>query len=335
MICVGTKDFFDIDGSWATFREAKNIYGVLGHAERLDLFESNEPHGFTRSRREAAASWLGRWLQGVEYTEAIEPDSIGSDADLQCTKTGQVLREFPDEISAFALNLNLAKTLAKAIPKLDRFELQTKVKELIRWKSPLVNPAIHEQGAQTWDEATERSFWVTTEPGITIPCRWLVGKIVEESRPIHIVLGGNSEWSPSDLAYVRQGGNVLKIEPRGMAQPIPGKSRANQDNADAFLALHLDRPLLGQRVYDVQTVLNALADQAKAGFVLHGIGIAGPIASHVALIDHRVHRLTLEDTITSWSELLDPRRAGGNLGNVIPGALAVYDLSDLTVAPDR
>ena len=34
LICVGTRDFFDIQGAWTTFREAKLLYGMLGHGER-------------------------------------------------------------------------------------------------------------------------------------------------------------------------------------------------------------------------------------------------------------------------------------------------------------
>ena len=62
LMAVGTLDFFDIDGAWTTFREVKNLYGLLGHAERVDIFESNEPHGFTKVRREACMRWMRRWL---------------------------------------------------------------------------------------------------------------------------------------------------------------------------------------------------------------------------------------------------------------------------------
>ena len=48
LLTVGTRDFFDIQGSWDTFREVKLIYGRLGFGERVDLFESDEEHGFTR-----------------------------------------------------------------------------------------------------------------------------------------------------------------------------------------------------------------------------------------------------------------------------------------------
>ena len=47
LLTVGTRDFFDIQGSWDSFREVKLIYGRLGFGERVDLFESDEPHGFT------------------------------------------------------------------------------------------------------------------------------------------------------------------------------------------------------------------------------------------------------------------------------------------------
>ncbi len=103
LMTVGTRDFFDIQGSWDTFREVKLIYGRLGFGERVDLFESDEPHGFTRPRRIATARWMSRWL--LRRDEPIdEPEfSIASDAELQCTRSGQVLRDFEDK-SVFDLN---------------------------------------------------------------------------------------------------------------------------------------------------------------------------------------------------------------------------------------
>ena len=41
-------------GAWTTFREAKLVYGLLGHGERVDLFEYDDTHGFSKPRREAA-----------------------------------------------------------------------------------------------------------------------------------------------------------------------------------------------------------------------------------------------------------------------------------------
>ena len=86
LLTVGTRDFFDIQGSWDTFREVKLIFGRLGFGERVDLFESDEEHGFTRPRRIATARWMRRWL--LKRDEAVdEPDfPIATDAELQCTE---------------------------------------------------------------------------------------------------------------------------------------------------------------------------------------------------------------------------------------------------------
>ena len=73
LLTVGTRDFFDIQGSWDTFREVKLIYGRLGFGERVDLFESDEEHGFTRPRRVATVRWMRRWL--LKNDDAVvEPD---------------------------------------------------------------------------------------------------------------------------------------------------------------------------------------------------------------------------------------------------------------------
>ena len=73
LLTVGTRDFFDIQGSWDSFREVKLIYGRFGFGERVDLFESDEPHGFTRPRRVATARWMRRWL--LNKDDAVdEPD---------------------------------------------------------------------------------------------------------------------------------------------------------------------------------------------------------------------------------------------------------------------
>ena len=110
LLTVGTRDFLDIQGSWDTFREVKLIYGRLGFGERVDLFESDEEHGFTRPRRVATVRWMRRWL--LHKDDAVdEPDfSVASDAELQCTQTGQVLTEFKD-VSVFALNGRRAQEL--------------------------------------------------------------------------------------------------------------------------------------------------------------------------------------------------------------------------------
>ena len=37
LICAATRDYFDITGTWETFRQAKRFYERLGFPERVDL----------------------------------------------------------------------------------------------------------------------------------------------------------------------------------------------------------------------------------------------------------------------------------------------------------
>ncbi len=173
LMTVGTRDFFDIQGSWDTFREVKLIYGRLGFGERVDLFESDEPHGFTRPRRIATARWMSRWL--LKKDEAIdEPDfSIASDADLQCTKSGQVLLDFKGR-SVFDLNAERAGELraARQAPGAKRSDadLRKEVRKLLGLgdaKIAAANPRV--VGTFSARGRTIRKLAFDVEPGIIVP----------------------------------------------------------------------------------------------------------------------------------------------------------------------
>ncbi len=111
LICAASGDFFDIQGTWTTFREAKQIYGRLGYGERVDLFESDTGHGFPKSQREAVLRWMRRWLLKIDDAPVEDDFPIAKDEELQCTRTGQVLAEFHDQ-SVFDLNAERARDLA-------------------------------------------------------------------------------------------------------------------------------------------------------------------------------------------------------------------------------
>ncbi len=118
LMLIASQDFFDQQGSWTTFREAKRIYGLLGHPERVSLAEFNDKHGFSQPRREAAVRWMRRWLLGIDDAIVETPFAVWKDADLQCTKSGQVLADGPG-VSVFDLCASRATELAAARKPLD------------------------------------------------------------------------------------------------------------------------------------------------------------------------------------------------------------------------
>jgi dienelactone hydrolase len=349
LLTVGTRDFFDIQGSWDTFREVKLIYGRLGFGERVDLFESDEEHGFTRPRRVATVRWMRRWL--LKKDDAVlEPDfPLATDSELQCTRTGQVLSEFKDQ-SVFDLNaererqLRAAREAANANRSLEEFRNEVKTRlGVARWK------ARHSPSAL---DHSARSLTIEVEPGIRITVEGLPGSgEATRSRPTVIVVGEDTTATPraDSNGLRRPEGLQLVVDLRGMGKSTPRADRGGRDSPfgrdwkEAFLALYLNRPLLGQRVTDLLSMLEALdarlSEKEQPGFDVVGVGPAGPIVLHAALLDERglIKSVTLERSLLSWSSIVQRKISRGQLANVVPGALESYDLPDLAarLAPRR
>jgi dienelactone hydrolase len=341
LLTVGTRDFFDIQGSWDTFREVKLIYGRMGFGERVDLFESDEEHGFTRPRRIATVRWMRRWL--LKHDDAVlEPDfPLATDADLQCTRTGAVVADFKDK-SVFDLNAEREEELRRArstgSARRSDAEFRSDVKQrlgLSDWKVRRMPPVV--------DHAA-RSLTLEVEPGIRIVAAGLPGdRKTGRSRPMVVTVGADAPAKlPVDSKERgRAAGSHVTVDLRGMGHSAPRPTeRPNEppfgrDWKEAFLSLHLARPLLGQRVTDLLSILEALdvelGGEEHSGFEVVGVGSAGPIVLHAALLDERglIKSVRLERALLSWSSILARKISRGQLANVVPGALESYDLPDL------
>src|SRR5262249_3885795 len=189
LLTVGTRDFFDIKGSWDTFREVKLIYGRLGFGERVDLFESDEEHGFTKPRRIATARWMRRWL--LKQDDAVlEPDfPLATDAELQCTRSGQVLSDLKG-LSAFDLNAQRGSELGAAriaaASKLSADEFRADVKNrlgLAQWKV---------KRPPSFSIHAAKLRLLEVEPGIRIAVSTIEGnRSLTESGPILVKVGAD------------------------------------------------------------------------------------------------------------------------------------------------
>jgi cephalosporin-C deacetylase-like acetyl esterase len=344
LLTVGTRDFFDIQGSWDTFREVKLIYGRLGFGERVDLFESDEEHGFTRPRRVATVRWMRRWL--LKKDDAVdEPDSgIASDAELQCTQSGQVLTDFRD-VSVFDLNRQREQELRPqreaAMGHIAKDEFRTDVKNrlgLANWKVKLAAHRVH-------SVESERSLEFELGPGLIVPALELHHG--DRANRVPTVVKVGVDWtkevaaSPPSTGAARPSARVVLVDPRGIGKTSPkaesGRSLSpfGRDWREAYIALYIGRSLLGQRVADLLCILEGLAaesgDHEHSGFHLVGVGAAGPVVLHAALLDERglIKQVTLERSLISWADIVERGISRDQMGSVVPGVLAAYDLPDL------
>lgn len=331
LLLTATYDFFDIRGSWETFREAKRLYCILGHGERIELAEFPTKHGFHRGQREAMLRWMRRWLQQRDEP-VTEPDfPVFTEAQVQCTRTGQVLEDLKGA-SVFDIIVAEARRLRELRQKASRgsvAEQLAQIKKLLSWREPTPAKTISVRTGTT-------RRWMETEPGITVLVsqversneNGLTLCVVEDDRDVGTVL---AEMKKHGLTVT---GTVWAMSPRGMggtAKDKPtGMNTVGRDWKEAFLALHLNRPLLGQRAFDVLSVLAALRQESGNPVVqLIGVGRCGPIVLHAAAFDAQVNRVTLYRSLAAWELIPQEKVSVGQLANVVPGALAAYDLPEL------
>ncbi|MCC6417913.1 MAG: acetylxylan esterase [Gemmataceae bacterium] len=348
LICAATRDFFDIQGTWTTFREASLLYGLLGHGERVALAEYDTKHGYPKPQREAVTRWMRRWLLGKDDAPFEEPFPIAKDRDLQCTRSGQVLEDLKGR-SAFHLNAQRADELAQARAKAKRGrdEVLSDARRLLALPADIPAARAREAGEVKRAGYAIRKLVFETEPGIQVPVLWFVPPGAPGKRPLTLVVDGAgmaAEAGPGGAfeGRVKLGEEILAVDLRGLGETAPAPPQRKPgffgtDFKETYLALHLNRPLLGQRTHDLLALVGWLAKGKTAGRPLHavGVGTGGPIVLHAAALDPRLAAVTVERSVLSWTAVARTPLTYNQLTNVVPGVLATYDLPELaaTIAP--
>ncbi|MBM4017000.1 MAG: hypothetical protein FJ288_01520 [Planctomycetes bacterium] len=348
IILAATKDFFDIGGTWETMREAKRLYTILGHGERVDICEAPGPHGFARTQRTASLRWMRRWLLGIDDAPVEPALPVSTDAELRVTQTGHVVPELKGR-TAWDLNLDEARRL---VPERAAFwrgrpraECLAEVRRLAGVRPGLARPVITSTGTLRREGYTIEKLVLQRPDEPPVPALFFLPE--PRVGPLPAVLYVDSRGKAADAGrggpietLVRSGRAVLSIDCRGFGDtsPVTPKGYWNKEYTIAFLGFHLDRPLLGQRVEDTLTALGVLAsrpevDGGKLSIV--GAEAGGVIALHAAAIDERLREVATERSIESWMDVVATPLSKEQLQHIVPGALARYDLPDLvrSIAP--
>jgi dienelactone hydrolase len=343
LMCVATQDFFDIGGAKTTFKEASQIYKKLGAEEKMAFFEYNDKHGFSKPRREAAVRWLKRWLVGIDEPIKEGDFAVFRDEELQCTRSGQVLEDFKGK-SAFQLNLAYAagsEGVSSATPK-NRLPTEQLIglRSRPKWNGAELDrmkKAIYATKTEQWHGLEAGRSRFVTEPGIEVPVTFIRASNAR-AKFVLLLHEDGADAAAEDIArLVKAGDSVAAVDLRGWGETAPGKPNPKKpgyfggDFKESFLGLHLGRPLLGQRVFDLLRMIDFFAPTHEhIGIV--AIGATGPVALHAAVLDRRVESLTLERSLVSWMNIVQNPISINQLTNVVPGVLRAYDLPDLAAA---
>lgn len=94
MVATATLDFFPIQGSHKSYTEVHAFYQRFGHADKIDFAESYNTHQYSLKNQETAFEFLDHF-NGMPLHHGLAPVTEFSDAALQCTKSGQLLVDYP------------------------------------------------------------------------------------------------------------------------------------------------------------------------------------------------------------------------------------------------
>ena len=343
-VCAATRDFFNIKGTWETFRYAKRAYSILGYSERLDILENNAEHNYNRLQRTAVLRWLARWLLGND-APLEEPEIVLlSPEEVQCAPEGRVLR-MEGARTTYELNDDLAAKYAAA--RSEKWEREGRAAQLaevraiagVRPLGALPQPKVEPAGEAEQAGCRIEKIILRPEAGVWLPALWMEptsggsGRVVlyaaEAGMAAAAAPGGPIE------PIIAEGCTVFAVDVRGSGETRQdGQDKFESDLGcdweDFFKAYVLGRSYVGMRAEDILICARYAAERVGGPVRLVSEGNLGVAALHAAALEPALFEaVRISGCIGSWAEVVAMRPTKNQLINVVHGALRAYDLPDL------
>ncbi len=344
-VLAADQDYFPLAGAQQAVAEAKQGYALLGAEEKCDLFHYNDPHGFSRPRREAGVQWMKTWLFGDD-SPVVEPALTVQSVDaLRCTPTGQLHDSYADERTVPELTLERAQGLRSARDAFwattDDATARGVLRDLLMLPADPGTVAVTHYGILDRDGYIIRRMKLSRDGEVPVPALLFVPDNLTSDTAATLYLDGSGKAAQAapggDVeSLVLSGEIVMSIDARGFGETSDsrGSTYRNENYRVSALSLYNGQPILGGRVEDALSALDVLLAQPKVDanrISIIGVGDAGPVAAHAAAVDTRFSRIALRNqNVESWiDDVIRAPLASNRLQHVVPGALEKYDLPDL------
>lgn len=351
LIVNATQDAsqFSVEAAKRTLAPLEQLYRLHNAPEghlRHAIFESK--HDYNQPMREAMYGWMTRHLKGEgEGAPIAEPAHTTEDPETLRCYPGDSRPDDWVTIPRFAAAEGRKLLAAQSWPgKPDawRTEAERRRKALVETVFggfPTVPPI--SDSIETEEYGAFTLLFFDAEPGLRLsatlgsrhgrptPLAILIdleaGAKAETGRLAEAV--GRAGWGPVTLDLRATGGNSWPSDKIGRAP----------DHNSAEWALWIGRPLLGQWVFDVRRLLDAL-EKTQGGLpaevIVIGQGAGGLVALCAGAIDPRITKVAAIGTLASY--LSEEPYEGQRLGVMAPGILRqVGDVAHLAAlaAPKR
>ncbi|MCB1276133.1 acetylxylan esterase, partial [Prosthecobacter sp.] len=348
LIMAQEKDYFDNRGSTETYERLKKLYTLLGKPENIQLHIGPDPHGYSQSNREAMYRFFGK-ATGVPAAASEPTIVIEKDADLLAAPRGQVAELGSRTLMSFTRDT--AAALASKRQSLRGNALKQAVRDVLKLPklpdSPPDYRILRSAGARKYPAKAYCTYAIETEPDMHA----LVTRLSDEALTSRLPRGLSKavlyishrsadaelreEPLVQELIAAHPDAAFFACDARGIGESQPDTCGVGQFlrpyGSHYFYAAYsqmLDRPLLGQRTFDVLRVLQVLAAAGHTEIHLTGNGWGALPAALAALLSSDVKQVTLKHALTSFHNIATHDDYQWPYAVMLPRVLAQFDLPD-------
>jgi len=340
LMLAATRDFFDIEGTWETYREAKRLYTRLGYSDQIDIVETDAKHGFSRQLRESMVRWMRRWFMEID-SPVNEPEiTILTDDEINATPTGNVHR-LARARTSFAMNQDAYRDSSGHRTRFSKLPIDEK-REVVREKLRITK--MDRSGMISFRQSGQNpvSIVVNPEPGIVLPLQIHYPIDPTHKVKLYLLAEGRSTLSAQRIASaLEEGYTVATADVRGRGETATRennwKGSVGEQWKDFMRAYVLGKTYVGMRTEDIQSIVRSVKQVLKARDIpqpeieIYADGELTVPTLHALFLDDKnsIHHVTLDGGVPSWEAVVNEPLAKNVLINAVHGALKHYDLPDL------
>ena len=339
LVLASRYDFIDYNGTLQSYHDLKKVYTSLGHPEKLSLFTFDDGHGISKPKREKAVQWLRKWFYNDDRI-VLEPDLVTlTDKDLFATARQKVNLSFPNEITVQKVNERLFEQYIesrKTFAKLNETQRKKAIKNLLNISLNSQRFNVEKVGEVQIKGLSFEKLIIRKDNEIPLPV--LVTYPKNEVKKVVIWLSDEGKAKLMDNVELSDEGTAyIFADLRGTGETMD-KAEMNdpkyfsKDYRNAMLALHIGKPLLGQRAEDVVTLLDFVSDNKKLSgtrIEINAKGNIGLAVIHATFFRPEINQLNLYGCIESYQKILQQPLVKDRYGLVVDNMLAYYDIADL------
>lgn len=336
------NDMFPFAGARATVDEAKRIYGLYDAADKLEWITGPGGHGNLGPISPAILTFFTQNLKNAAPDHAFAPMRVAQTSDLIVTPTGQVIHSLGDE-TIYSVNRKRAGSVAKppvvlsSKPEAQTFQTRL-VGDIRRLTGSTVvpgsaHPAVVLQSSERRSGYTLETISMSSD-GETSVSGVFASPGGAPARSAVLMLGPVSQFRQviDELAEAKV--IVMALDSR----PTPAGTESIKSpflgvfNLLSLRAFLVGKTIVGLRLDDAIRAMDWIAarrDVKPDDITIYGRGPLGTVALHAAVLDKRISRVVMENSLVSYRMIVEAPVHRNVSEVVIPGVLRAYDTGDL------